>query len=100
MKPVRTLALLLLMAAPLPVAADPPKGLDTMVETLRKNVGATGVSIAIVESGRTTVARGWGVRKLGDTASVDADTIFLTGSTGKASSPSRTSAPGAGGRAH
>ena len=84
MKPVRTLALLLLMTAPLPAAADPPKDLDTMVEKLRTNVGATGVSIAIVEDGRTTVARGWGIRKLGDKATVDADTIFLTGSTGKA----------------
>lgn len=84
MTSVRTLALLLMLAAPLPAAAAPPKDLDTMVETLRKQVGAAGVSIAIVEGDNTTVSRGWGVRKLGDPTPVDAATIFQTGSTGKA----------------
>ena len=37
-----------------------------------------------MEKGQTTLVRGWGVRKLGDPAPVDADTIFQTGSTGKA----------------
>lgn len=42
------------------------------------------MSIAIVEDGRTTLSRGWGVRKLGESALIDAQTIFQTGSTGKA----------------
>src|SRR3546814_17748923 len=40
--------------------------------------------LAIVEDGKTTLSRGWGVRKLGERAPVDAQTIFQTGSTGKA----------------
>lgn len=75
-------AWLLLSAAPL--WAAPPADLDTVVETMRQQVGATGVAIAVVEKGETTLAKGWGVRKLGDAAQVDADTVFQTGSTGKA----------------
>ena len=83
MKPIHLLALGLMFVAA-PAAADPPSDLAAKVEALRKQVGATGVSIAIVEGGRTTLARGWGERKLGDKAKVDAHTIFQTGSTGKA----------------
>jgi CubicO group peptidase (beta-lactamase class C family) len=67
-----------------PAAADPPAGFAEHVEALRQDSGAPGIAIAIVEDGRTTLARGWGVRKLGETTRVDADTIFPTGSTGKA----------------
>ncbi|WP_415644145.1 serine hydrolase [Sphingomonas antarctica] len=38
----------------------------------------------MVENGQTTFAKGFGFRKLGSPERVDADTIFLTGSTGKA----------------
>jgi CubicO group peptidase (beta-lactamase class C family) len=84
MKPIHLLALGLLLSVAAPAAADPPFDLAARVEALRKRVGATGVSIAIVEGGRTTLSRGWGERKLGDKALVDAQTIFQTGSTGKA----------------
>jgi CubicO group peptidase (beta-lactamase class C family) len=84
MKPIRLLALGLLLAAASPAAADPPAGLAAKVEAMRKQIGATGVSIAIVENGKTTLTRGWGERKLGEAARVDAATIFQTGSTGKA----------------
>ena len=84
MKLIRLLALTLSLAAAGPALADPPADLDARVEALRKQIGATGVSIAIVEDGKTTLTRGWGVRKLGETAKVDAATIFQTGSTGKA----------------
>ena len=49
-----------------------------------RQVGAPGLAISIVEHGRTTLARGYGVRALGSSARVDSDTIFSTGSTGKA----------------
>src|SRR6187549_2378966 len=39
---------------------------------------------ARVESGKPVLAKGYGVRKLGSPERVDADTIFPTGSTGKA----------------
>ena len=43
-----------------------------------------GMAIAIVEDDKVTLAKGFGVRALGSPAAVDADTIFPTGSTGKA----------------
>ena len=67
-----------------PAAADLPAGFVEHVEVLRQDSGAPGIAIAIVEDGKTTLARGWGVRTLGEPARVDADTIFPTGSTGKA----------------
>ena len=84
MKAVRLLALSLLLSAATPVWADPPADIVESVEALRQKVGAPGVSIAIVEDGKTTLSRGWGVRKIGESAPIDAQTIFQTGSTGKA----------------
>ena len=65
-------------------AADPPAGFEQRVEQLRKAYGTPGVTVAIVENGKVTLARGWGVRDLATRQPVDADTIFFTGSTGKA----------------
>src|ERR1044072_9104025 len=64
--------------------AAPPAGFEQRVEQLRKQIGAPGVSIAIVEDGKVTLAQGWGVRDITTNQRVDADTIFFTGSTGKA----------------
>jgi CubicO group peptidase (beta-lactamase class C family) len=80
----RLLTLLALAVLAVPAWAAPPRNLDRRVEELRREYGVPGIAIAIVENGRTTLARGWGVRRLGDDAKVDADTIFMTGSTGKA----------------
>lgn len=75
--------LLLLATAATPALADPPAGFEERVEQLRTEYGVPGVAISIVENGRPTLARGWGVRELGTNRPVDADTIFGTGSTGK-----------------
>jgi len=80
----RLLALSLLLSVAMPAWAEPPADIAESVEALRQKIGAAGVSIAIVEDGKTTLARGWGVRKLGEAAPVDGETIFQTGSTGKA----------------
>jgi CubicO group peptidase (beta-lactamase class C family) len=64
--------------------AAPPRGFDGRVEMLMKEFGVPGMAIAIVENGKTTLARGYGVREIGRDAQVDADTIFPMGSTGKA----------------
>ena len=64
--------------------AAPPAGFEQRVEQLRKEIGAPGVSVAIVEDGKVTLAHGWGVRDITTNQPVDADTIFFTGSTGKA----------------
>lgn len=78
--------MLIIMAAFAPgvAMAAPPAGFDARVEAIRRKVGVPGLAIAIVENGRTTLARGYGVRKLGEPTPVDADTLFPTGSTGKA----------------
>ena len=64
--------------------AAPPADFEQRVETLRKDIGVPGMSIAIVENDKVTFAKGFGVRKLGAPELVDADTIFPNGSTGKA----------------
>ena len=65
-------------------SAAPPAGFEQRVEQLRKAFGVPGVTITIVEDGKTTFAHGWGVRDITTNQPVDADTIFFTGSTGKA----------------
>ena len=64
--------------------AAQPADLDARVEAAMKAHGVPGLSIAIVEDGKTTFTKGYGVRKIGTNDKVDADTIFPTGSTGKA----------------
>jgi CubicO group peptidase (beta-lactamase class C family) len=64
--------------------AAPPAGFDDRIEALRKEVGVPGMAISIVENGKVTLAKGYGVKKLGSPDPVGADTIFPTGSTGKA----------------
>ena len=76
-------ALTLVMAAAAAQSA-PPAGFEQRVEQLRKAFGAPGVAITIVEDGKVTLAQGWGVRDITTEQPVDADTIFFTGSTGKA----------------
>jgi CubicO group peptidase (beta-lactamase class C family) len=69
---------------PMSVSAAPPPGFDARVEQVIGKHGVPGMAIAIIEQGEITHARGYGVRRLGGTDPVDADTIFPTGSTGKA----------------
>lgn len=72
------------LAYSLNALAAPPANFEQRVESLRKDIGVPGMSIAIVENDKVTFAKGFGVRKLGSPELVDADTIFPTGSTGKA----------------
>ncbi|MEO7634229.1 MAG: serine hydrolase [Sphingomicrobium sp.] len=81
MKCALTLALIAIAS---PALAALPAGFTQRVEQLRTAYGAPGVSIAIVENGQPTLAQGWGVREIGKPERVGADTIFGTGSTGKA----------------
>ena len=64
--------------------AAPPAGLEQRIETVRAQIGVPGMSVAIVENDAVTFAKGFGARALGKPAKVDADTLFQTGSTGKA----------------
>ena len=72
------------LACSSPALAAPPANFDARVETLREKTGVPGMAVAIVEDGKVVLARGYGVRKLGSPETVDADTLFMTGSTGKA----------------
>lgn len=74
----------LLLALPSLAYADPPPGFDAQVETLRRQVGVPGMAIAIVENGKPTLVKGYGVQRLGGSEPVTAHTLFANGSTGKA----------------
>lgn len=80
---MRKLALALMVVVS-PALADPPAAFDARAEAVRNLAGVPGMAIAIVEHGKVVLAKGYGVRRLGSPAQVDADTIFMTGSTGKA----------------
>jgi CubicO group peptidase (beta-lactamase class C family) len=64
--------------------AAPPKDLDAYVGRAISTFDAPGMSVAIVEDGKAVLAKGYGVRKLGDPAKVDEHTIFPIGSNTKA----------------
>jgi CubicO group peptidase (beta-lactamase class C family) len=65
-------------------AATMPPGFDQRVEEAMRSRDVPGMAIAVVQGGEIVHARGYGVRRLGAPEAVDADTIFPTGSTGKA----------------
>jgi CubicO group peptidase (beta-lactamase class C family) len=81
---MRRLALLALTALPALALAAPPQGFDARVEEVMKASGVPGAAVALVEDGAVTLARGYGVKKLGSPAPVDPDTLFQIGSTTKA----------------
>lgn len=81
---IRVFVALIAVAVVNPLAAAPPPNFDQRVEELRRSSDLPGIAIAIVEDGKTTLAKGYGVRKIGGTDPVDSNTIFMTGSTGKA----------------
>jgi CubicO group peptidase (beta-lactamase class C family) len=84
MKHLAILTALPLLAIALPARADPPAGIDARIEALRAASGTPGMAVAIVENGKVVLAKGYGVRKLGAPEKVNADTIFMIGSTAKA----------------
>src|SRR5688572_5970588 len=81
---MRHLIAVLLVALPVLASAAPPKNFDAHVAKVMRASEVPGATVAIVENGRVTHARGYGVRSLGSPAEVDADTLFQIGSTTKA----------------
>jgi CubicO group peptidase (beta-lactamase class C family) len=79
--PVVTAALLLATVA---LAQSPAVDVDAVVQRAMTAFEVPGVSLALVKDGRVVVARGYGVRKLGDPAKVDARTLFGIASNTKA----------------
>jgi CubicO group peptidase (beta-lactamase class C family) len=62
----------------------PPADLDAWVARSMQSFEVPGLSLAIVKDGKVVVAKGYGVRKLGDATPVDENTLFGIGSNTKA----------------
>lgn len=75
------LAALLISGA---VHAAPPADIDDYVAKSMATFEPPGMSLAIVENGQTVLAKGYGVRKLGEKGRADEHTIFPIGSCTKA----------------
>lgn len=63
---------------PVPVAAQdaPPPDLDAYVRRVMERFEVPGVAVAIVKDDQVVLAKGYGVRALGGSAPVDAQTLF------------------------
>ncbi|CAM5344667.1 hypothetical protein SGLAM104S_09032 [Streptomyces glaucescens] len=57
--------------------------LDGVVEAAMRRTGAPGVAVAVVHDGKVVHLKGYGVRKAGEQAAVDADTVFQLASVSK-----------------
>jgi CubicO group peptidase (beta-lactamase class C family) len=62
----------------------PPSDLDAYVAASMKTFEVPGMAVAIVKDGKIVVAKGYGVRKLGEPTPVDEFTLFGIGSNTKA----------------
>ncbi|HXY24842.1 MAG TPA: serine hydrolase [Candidatus Acidoferrum sp.] len=74
----------LICAAPLFAQNAPPADLDAYVANVLKTFEVPGLSVAIVKDRKVVLAKGYGVRKLGDATAVDENTLFAIGSNTKA----------------
>src|SRR5205807_3855040 len=63
---------------------DPLKGLDEYIKKALMEWEVPGLALAIVKNDKVILARGYGVRKLGETTPVDEYTLFAIGSATKA----------------
>src|SRR5215211_4077266 len=64
-------------ATPLRLAAQqPPPNFDAYVQRVMRTFSVPGLSVAIVKDGKVVLAKGYGVRRMGDPNPVDARTRF------------------------
>ncbi len=87
--PAALVALLLTLAAltpQTPVRAQSAElaTFDAYVERTMKTFDVPGIAVAIVKDGKVVLAKGYGVRKVGEPTRVDADTLFGIASNTKA----------------
>jgi CubicO group peptidase (beta-lactamase class C family) len=73
----------LILAAPL-VAQGPPKDLDAYVAKGLTAFDTPGAAVGIVKDGKVVLAKGYGLRRLGEPAKVDSRTLFQIASNTKA----------------
>ncbi len=57
---------------------------DTLAKEVMRHSGIPGLAVAVVHEGRPMFIKGYGVRKVGEAAPVDADTVFQLASLSKA----------------
>ena len=82
----RWLLLLCLAVSPTCAPAAPlaPADIDRVVTGAMREYQVPGVAVGIVKDGKLVFAKGYGVRALGETDPVDADTVFAIASNTKA----------------
>lgn len=78
------LALCILFTATASAQIPPPADLDAWVARSMQTFEVPGLSLAIVKDGKVVLAKGYGVRRLGDPTLVDEHTMFGIGSNTKA----------------
>jgi CubicO group peptidase (beta-lactamase class C family) len=78
------LALFVFTAVAVRAQSAPPADLDEYVARAMKTFDVPGMALAIVKDGNVVVAKGYGVRKLGEATPVDENTLFGIGSNTKA----------------
>jgi CubicO group peptidase (beta-lactamase class C family) len=72
-------------ASPAPVANTVPlAAIEADIERARREFEIPGVAVAVVKDGRVVLAKGYGVKRQGAPAAVDADTLFAIASNTKA----------------
>ena len=81
---IALLSLVLLACQPVYSQEAPSKDFDDYVNKALKDWDVPGLAIAIVKNDQIVFAKGYGVRKLGDTSAVDEKTLFAIGSSSKA----------------
>ena len=78
------LTLLASAVAQAPAPSAPPADLDAWVASSMKTFDVPGMAVAIVKDNKVVIAKGYGVRKLGDPTPADEFTMFAIGSNTKA----------------
>jgi CubicO group peptidase (beta-lactamase class C family) len=75
---------LVAQSTPPVTSTAPPADLDAYVANVMKTFEVPGLALAIVKDNKVIVAKGYGLRKLGDPTPVDEHTLFGIGSNTKA----------------
>lgn len=81
---MRLAAAVLALPLALPVLGWAQPNLDSVVEHTLKEFNVPGIAVGIIKDGQLVLAKGYGVRRLGDPAPVTADTLFGVASNTKA----------------